>query len=73
VKSKYKELPEELNVQKNPSKLEIEVEELWGVRNTSRFVGKSELKKRFHIGGRSKEEARKFWQSLPPIYQQCKA
>jgi insertion element IS1 protein InsB len=54
--------------------------------NTPRFVGKkrtkkevwlaldrktSELKKRFHVGGRSREDARKFWQSLPPVYRQC--
>jgi IS1 family transposase len=52
--------------------------------NTPRFVGKkrvkkevwlaidrktSELKKRFHVGGRGREEARKFWQSLPPVYR----
>ena len=54
--------------------------------NTPRFVGKkhnkqwvwieidrktSELKKRFHVGGRGREDARKFWQSLPPVYRQC--
>ena len=54
-------------------------------RNTPRFVGKKrvkkevwiaidratrdELKKRFHVGGRGREEARKFWQSLPPVYR----
>jgi hypothetical protein len=25
----------------------------------------------YHIGGRSREDARKFWQSFPPVYRQC--
>ncbi len=53
---------------------------IMGGRNTPRCVGKRhnkqwmlwlaidratrELKKKFHIGGRSREAARKFWQSL---------
>lgn len=25
----------------------------------------------YHVGGRSREDARKFWQSFPPVYRQC--
>jgi IS1 family transposase len=64
----------------------VKVDELWGVEQHTAFCGKkhhkqwiwltldkkaSELKKRFHGGGRSREDARKFWQSLPPVYRQC--
>ena len=33
-------------------------------RKTREIIG-------FHVGGRSREDARKFWQSLPPVYRQC--
>ena len=53
--------------------------------NTPRFVGKKHNKQwiwlaidrktreiiGFHVGGRGREDARKFWQSLPPVYRQC--
>jgi insertion element IS1 protein InsB len=25
----------------------------------------------YHVGGRSREDARKFWQSFLPVYRQC--
>jgi IS1 family transposase len=25
----------------------------------------------YHVGGRSREDAKKFWQSFPPVYRQC--
>jgi IS1 family transposase len=25
----------------------------------------------YHVGGRSREDARIFWQSFPPVYRQC--
>jgi insertion element IS1 protein InsB len=30
-----------------------------------------ELKKRFHVGGKTREDARAFWKSFPPVYRQC--
>ena len=53
--------------------------------NTPRFVGKKRVKKEvwlafdrrsreiiaYHVGGRSREDARIFWQSFPPVYRQC--
>ncbi len=33
-------------------------------RETKKIIG-------FHLGGRGREDALKFWQSLPPVYRQC--
>jgi len=33
-------------------------------RETRRIIG-------FHLGGRGREDALKFWKSLPPVYRQC--
>ena len=63
---------------KSPSKLEIEVDELWsfvGKKHNKQWVWLALNKKTreiigFHVGGRGREDARKFWQSLPPVYRQ---
>jgi insertion element IS1 protein InsB len=74
------QIPDDLGIVKPlKSKLTIEIDEMWS------FVGNKENKQwiwlaidratgqivGFHIGGRGEEDAKKLWESLPPVYRQC--
>jgi insertion element IS1 protein InsB len=74
------EIPKDLGVVKpEKSKLTLELDEMWS------FVGKKKNKQwiwlaidratkqivGFHIGGRTKADARTLWNSLPGVYRQC--
>jgi IS1 family transposase/DNA-directed RNA polymerase subunit RPC12/RpoP len=74
------EIPEDMAVvKKQKSRITIEIDEMWS------FVGKKQnkvwvwlaidLETRqivgFHVGNRSKQDARQLWKSLPGVYRQC--
>ncbi|MFH0924257.1 MAG: IS1 family transposase [bacterium] len=74
------EIPEDMGIVKpEKSKITIELDEMWSFvgskenkqwiwlaidRATSQIVG-------FHVGDRGEEDAKKLWDSLPPVYRQC--
>jgi len=80
VNHKYRRIPKRVNVsKKSKGKLTIECDEMWSFvssknckfyiwlaidRNTREIIG-------CFIGDRSRQSARKLWQSLPPVYRQC--
>lgn len=80
VNLKYSRIPQQINVsKKSKGKLTIECDEMWSFvlskdykfyiwlaidRDTREIIG-------CFIGDRSRQSARKLWQSLPPIYRQC--
>jgi insertion element IS1 protein InsB len=80
VNKKYQNVSEKLTVtEKLKGKMTIECDEIWS------FVGKKENEKQIwlakdkntkeivgaFIGGHGREDARKLWDSLPPVYRQC--
>ena len=80
VNNKLARVPRQIKVSAQPrGKLTIECDELWSLvndkeheywvwlaidRSTREIVG-------CFVGDRSRESARKLWQSLPPVYRQC--
>lgn len=80
VNNKFSRIPQQVNVsEKSKGKLTIECDEMWSFvlskkykfyiwlaidRATREIVG-------CFIGDRSRQSARKLWQSLPPVYRQC--
>ena len=74
------EIPHDMGVIKpEKSRLDIELDEMWS------YVGNKENKKwiwlvidrvsgqivGFHVGGRTRNDAKKLWKSLPGVYRQC--
>ena len=74
------EIPADMGIVKpRKSRINIETDEMWS------FVGKKKNKQRiwlaidratgqivgFHIGNRTRNDAKKLWKSLPGVYRQC--
>ncbi|MCP4107993.1 MAG: IS1 family transposase [Desulfobacteraceae bacterium] len=74
------EIPDDMGIVKpEKSRLSIEIDEMWS------FVGRKKNKQwvwlaidratgqiiGFHVGGRTRKDAKKLWASLPGVYRQC--
>lgn len=80
VNTKYAEIPQQVEVSdKLPGKLTIECDEAWsfvGNKSNQQWIWLALDEKTreivgVYIGDRSKESAKKLWESLPPVYRQC--
>ena len=74
------DIPDDMGIKKpEKSKITIEIDEMWSFvgnkgnkqwiwlaidRVTKQIIG-------FHVGGRTREDAKQLWASLPGVYRQC--
>lgn len=80
VNQKYYQTPKTIEVaKKKPGRLTIQLDELWS------FVARKENKQwvwlaldagtreivGMYVGERSRQSAKRLWQSIPPVYRQC--